>query len=305
MPVAYASNATNTEEAPTGIIELFNIFLEKLPFWAAAAVVLILTFIVAKIASTIVRSKISSKIVDDEEHQEFEILGARMTYIAVLIVGITIALKIAGIDLTSVIAAGALGIGFALKDLIINFLAGVMILVNRQFSIGDFIKVNETIGKVEEIQSRVTVLQAIDGTRVIVPNSDLFLKEVTSFTSNPFRRIEVIVGVDYSTNLEQASQIAMQTMKSTPGILAQPEPHVIISDFGDSSITLKIRAWVDSKGGWIKIKSDLTLNIRKAFKQYGINIPFPIRTLVQSKDEPGRKNRLPSSPVAVSPPSAA
>jgi small conductance mechanosensitive channel len=171
-----------------------------------------------------------------------------------------------------------------LKDIIINFLAGVMILAQKYFTIGDFINIEGTIGKIVEIQTRATILQALDGTMVVVPNSELFSKQVISYTSNPFRRIELAVGVGYDTDLNQAVENCYSAIKSTSGILVEPKPVVIVKGFGDSSIDLAVRAWVESRGGWLKIKSNLTMNIKSHFDKADINIPFPIRTVVFDKD---------------------
>lgn len=288
MQVAHAAGTETAGNIAGGtateLANLLQMFIAKIPLFIAAALVIFLAFLAAKIARSIVENKLAESGIE-EEHKEVQILGGRMTYSGILVLGITVGLKIAGIDLTTILAAVAFGIGFALKDLIMNFLAGIMILVGRHFTIGDFIKVGSTIGKVVEIQSRTTVLQAIDGTKVIVPNADLFKKQVVSFTSNPFRRIELIVGVDYRTNLENALKICMDTMKHTEGILAEPKPAVLVDDFAESSINLKLRAWVDSRGGWVKVKSDLVKNIKTRFDQYGIVIPWPIRTLSYDKDQ--------------------
>ena len=154
MFVYAAANATQvTSETASKLAQLFELMITRIPLWIAAFILFIASIIVAKIARKIVENKLAEKGIE-EEHKEIQILGGRMTYAILLTLGITISLKIAGIDLTTIIAAGAFGIGFALKDMIMNFLAGIMILVGRHFTIGDFINVGGTIGKVTEIQSR-------------------------------------------------------------------------------------------------------------------------------------------------------
>lgn len=283
--IAFAADASEVPgETASELARLFQMILTKIPLWIAAFIIILLSIVVAKIVRKIVENKMAEKGIE-EEHQELQILGGRITYMVILTIGITVALKIAGIDLTTILAAVAFGIGFALKDLIMNFLAGIMILVGRHFTIGDFINVGGTVGKVVEIQSRVTVLQAIDGTRVIVPNSELFKNQVTSFTSNPFRRLEVPVGVEYRSDLENVVKVCMSAIKKTKGILIEPKPGVLVDEFGESSINLKIRAWVDAKAGWLKIKSALVMNIKKEFDKYNIVIPWPIRTVIYDKDQ--------------------
>lgn len=286
MLTAYAAAANGKEiagETGSELLNLISLIAAKIPLWIAAFVVLIVAIVFAKIARNVVENKLADKI--EDEHEEIQILGGRITYVAFLTIGVTVSLKIAGIDLTSIIAAGAFGIGFALKDLIMNFLAGIMILVGRHFSIGDFIDVGGTMGKVVEIQSRVTVLQATDGTKVIVPNADLFKNKVTSFTSNPFRRIEIVVSIDYRNNLENAMRVLVKILKSTKGILLQPAPGVVVDEFGDSAVNLKVRAWVESTSGWVKIKSNLIMKIKTTFDEYGIVMPYPISSIMYDKDQ--------------------
>jgi small conductance mechanosensitive channel len=283
MTGAQASGGEIASGTTTQLAQLIELVITRIPLWIAAAIVIALSIFVAKISRNIVENKLAEKGLE-EEHKELQILGGRMVYSGILILGITVGLNIAGIDLTTIIAAVAFGIGFALKDLIMNFLAGVMILVGGHFSIGDFISIGGTIGKIVEIQSRVTIMKAIDGTKVVVPNAELFTKQVTSFTSNPFRRIEVLVGVDYRTNLEKATKVCLGALKSTKGVLLEPAPAVVVSDFNDSSIDIKVRGWVDSKGGWIKIRSDLVMRIKEEFDKNGIKIPWPIRTIAYDKD---------------------
>jgi small-conductance mechanosensitive channel len=292
MFVYAATNATQvTSETASKLAQLFELMITRIPLWIAAFILFIASIIVAKIARKIVENKLAEKGIE-EEHKEIQILGGRMTYAILLTLGITISLKVAGIDLTTIIAAGAFGIGFALKDMIMNFLAGIMILVGRHFTIGDFINVGGTIGKVMEIQSRVTILQAIDGTKVIVPNADLFRKQVISFTSNPFRKIEVEVGADYRSNLENVVEVCMKAVKRTKGILVEPKPAVIVSEWGDSEVVIKVKAWVESKSGWLKIKSALMINLMKAYNEYNIDIPWPMSQIVYDKDCEHGKEKL-------------
>jgi small-conductance mechanosensitive channel len=277
-----SQGASTAAETKSGLSSFITSIWTKAPGWIAAMIVFAFSFIFANMMKRKVVDKVSESI--GAEDKDILTLIGRATYAGVLIVGITVSLKIAGIDLTAIIAAIGFGLGFAMQDLIMNFLAGILILVNRQFTIGDFIKVNDTIGQVIEIQSRATILKALDGTRVIVPNSELFTNEVTSFTSNPTRRIEVSVGVEYRTDLAHASQIIMESLKEHPGVLIDPAPAILLSEFGDSSIDFLIRFWVDSHSKWVKTKSDVIKLIKQNFDAEGIGIPFPIRTLVFDKD---------------------
>lgn len=284
IPIAFAAK----EEPGSSLTSAISSIVSRIPGLVIAVIVIVLSFGIGRIAKNIVMNRITDQV--EEEHEGVVILAGRATYVGVLALGLTIGLAIAGINLTSLIAAVGFGISFAFKDLIINFVAGVMILVARQFTIGDYINVDGLIGRIEEIQSRYTVLKPFDGTRVVIPNADLFLKQVTSYTSNPIRRIEIPVGVEYSTDLEKAVKVSLEVLKSHPQVLKEPGPSVLLHEFGDSSINLCLRFWVESHANWLNIKSEVIIYIKKAFDKAGINIPFPIRTLyfaneLEMKDE--------------------
>lgn len=286
-PMALAQRLTDqgkstVTESSSGVTSFFGTLWTKAPGWIAAMIVFACSFVFANMMKDKVVDRVSEKL--EEDDKDVLVLIGRATYMGVLAVGITISLKIAGIDLTAIIAAIGFGIGFALQDLMMNFLSGILILVNRQFTIGDFIKINGTIGQVIEIQSRATILKALDGTRVIVPNADLFKNEVISFTSNDTRRIEVAVGVEYRTDLAHASQIMLEALKDNAGVLNDPAPAILLNEFADSSINFLVRFWVNSHSNWLDTKSDVIHSIKRHFDAEGIGIPFPIRTLVFDKD---------------------
>ncbi|HCW31957.1 MAG: mechanosensitive ion channel MscS [Candidatus Peregrinibacteria bacterium GW2011_GWE2_39_6] len=273
----------NDGDTASGLTNFFATIFGQAPSWIAALVVFALSFFVAGMVKEKVVDKFSEKFTDED--QDVLVLIGRTTYAISLALGITIALKIAGIDVTAIVAAIGFGLGFAMQDLMTNFIAGILILMNRQFVIGDFIKVGSTLGKVVEIQSRATILKAIDGTRVIVPNSALFKNQVTSFTSNPFRRIEITgVGVDYYTDLAYTQKVIYAAILGHSHVLREPKPVVLVDTFGDSSIDFKIRFWVESRANWMQIKSEVITAIKRHLDEAGIDMPYPIYSLEMGKE---------------------
>ncbi|MBI2464471.1 mechanosensitive ion channel family protein [Candidatus Peregrinibacteria bacterium] len=271
------------EQSKTAVSELLSVLWDKIDNWFAALVVFGVSLILANTFRKMVIERISRHL--DEEHQDILILSGRATYVTVMGLGLTIGLKVAGIDITAIVAAIGFGIGFAMKDLIMNFIAGVILMITRNYTIGDFIKVGDAFGKITEIQGRATILKALDGTKIIVPNSDLFSNRVISYTSNPFRRLDVMTYVDYSTNLRKAIQILMNVMKSDEHILKEPEPVVLIKEWGDSNINLLMRFWVDSKSKWWTISSNLRLAVNESFEKTGISMSFPARTMYWGEND--------------------
>ncbi len=294
IPVVHAQVGAANEmagETQDQLTQLVSSVIAKIPLWITAFIVIVLTFVVARIVKSSVENKLATEGFE-EEHKELSIVAGRSANAIVLTVGITVGLKIAGIDLTTIIAAGAFGIGFALKDLIMNFIAGVMILSSRHFSIGDIIKVKDVLGKVQEIQSRATVVKNFDGTKVVIPNAELFKNPVTSYTSNPFRRVTIPVGVEYGTDLKLALDACLKAALESKNALAQPKPSASIYEFGESSINIKVKVWVESGKGVRRTKSSLIQNIKKEFDAVGIGIPFPLRTIVFDEDAKEEKEAL-------------
>ncbi|MEK7529098.1 MAG: mechanosensitive ion channel family protein, partial [Patescibacteria group bacterium] len=282
--VDLSSQGQNVEEGLTQkIAELLSFFFGNLPSWIAGVIVFLLTILLARVAKKSIENRLAEHM-DEEENEGIMVLGGRIAYVSTLSLGVVISLKIAGIDLTSILAAVAFGIGFALRDLIMNFLAGVFILVSKPFIMGDFINIDGNTGKVEEIQSRVTVLKATNGTRLIVPNSLIFTSAMTNYTANPTRRVDIPLYVAYGTDLDYAIRVTLEAIKGHTKILVKPKPSVRILNWGDSSIDLKVRFWVARGDSWYKVRHDMMKIINKAYTEAGINVPYNILHVETEKD---------------------
>ncbi len=269
--------------AETGVQTLISYIVNNISNWIAGIVIVIISFIIANMAAKAAKNAIMKK--RDDIQESALILIERMTKILVLVVGITIALAINGLNFTAVIGAMSLGIGFALKDIIGNFISGVIMLAQDRINIGDLIKVGDILGTIVNIDTRATILQAIDGTEVVIPNQIMLGETLISYTSNPFRRIDLTVGVDYKTDLPMVTSLIKAIIDKNRDIVIKPEPMILVDEFGDSSINILIRFWVESTANWMKIRSNLAYRIKEAFDELGINIPFPIQTLKLDEDD--------------------
>ncbi|MBU0706265.1 mechanosensitive ion channel family protein [Patescibacteria group bacterium] len=269
--------------AQTGIQALFSYVVNNIGNWIGGMVIVVISFILANMAAAAAKKAILKK--RDDVQESALILVERMTRALVLTVGITIAFAINGLNFTAVIGALSLGIGFALKDIIGNFISGVIMLAQNRINIGDFIKVKDILGTIVSIDTRATILQAIDGTEVVIPNQIMLGETLISYTTNPFRRIDLGVGVDYKTNLPMVTSLIKAIIDKDEDIAVKPEPLILVDEFGSSSINIMIRFWVESSANWQKIRSNLANRIKKAFDEVGVNIPFPIRTLKLDEDD--------------------
>jgi small-conductance mechanosensitive channel len=179
-----------------------------------------------------------------------------------------------------------LGVSFALKDMIANFISGILILIGQPFKIGDQIEVAGEEGTVKDIKIRATDIKTYDGRKVIVPNSQLYNGTVINSTAYDERRFEVIVGVGYDDNIESAVDLAMESLDEADMVEEDPEPQVLVNELGGSSVNLKLRGWTKpSKANMVKAASQVTQGVKEKYDENGIDIPYPIRTVYMNKED--------------------
>ena len=282
IPTALAQTATAEKTSGTAF-DILGFVLTNLPLWITAMVVFALSMILGTILKGVVENRLASKI--SEEHQEILIISGRMTFVGIVIIGGTISLAIAGINVTNLIAAIGFGVSFGLQDTIANFVAGIGLLASRPFTIGDWISVNGKMGKVTEIRVRATYLTTFDGLRLIVPNSQLYKSQVLSYTSNPMRRLKVPAYIRYYADMKEVYAICLNVVKSHNEILLEPKANIVVTELGDYYIALQVRFWVDSKSLWRRIQSKIYIEIQNKLEAAGIDAPYPTNALSFDTDD--------------------
>ena len=202
--------------------------------------------------------------------------------LAVLIVGFFAALTFSGISLDKlaiVLGALSVGIGFGLQTIVNNLVSGIILAFERPIQIGDAIEVGGRSGVVKEVGIRSSTLQSYDGSEVIIPNGDLLSQHLINWTlSDRKRRIEIIIGVAYGSNLKLVQEVLLKVMKNNE-ILPFPEPRVFVHNFADSAVEFRLLFWVSNFDAWVGVRNKVMLDTYEAFHAAGIEIPFPQRDI--------------------------
>ncbi len=210
----------------------------------------------------------------------------KMVWIIYLFIGVTIAFGIAGYDdflrsLATIAAAATLAIGFAMQDVLKNFVAGVFIFTEKPFKIGDWIEWDDNTGVVEDISLRITRVRTFDNELLTVPNSQLTDNVVKNPVNASKLRLKFLFGIGYDDDIERATDIIIEEAERHDGIMDDPEPTVRLTELGDSSVGLQSRIWIadPSRADFVKTRAEYVRRVKERFDEEGINIPYPHRTL--------------------------
>ena len=180
----------------------------------------------------------------------------------------------------------SVGLGFALKDVIENFLAGITIILQRPFVIGDTVRFGDVEGVVEDVRVRDTVIRMFDGREVFVPNRSLFSGVVINATVNRRRRLDFQVGIPFDADPERAARSAAEALGDVEGALAEPAPLVVVEGMAESAVRLRAYFWVDpERVSILEVRSSAIAAVKRALGEAGIEIPYPVLT-VRSDGEP-------------------
>ncbi len=191
-----------------------------------------------------------------------------------------------GFDLSVLLgAAGILtvGIGFASQTSASNIISGLFLLGERPFAVGDIIKVGGTVGEVLSIDLLSVKLRTLDNLFVRIPNETLIKSEVTNILHFPIRRLDLQVGVAYKEDIEEVRELLMEVADKNPLCLEEPAPRILFQGFGESSIDHEFRVWAKTEN-FLDLRNSLPVEIKEAFDEHGIEIPFPHRTIYTGEE---------------------
>ncbi len=243
------------------------------PGMARAAATLVIGWMVARLICRIIQ-KLMDRINVDRTLARFAVNLAFMASMALVLIAAMENLGVQTTSLVAVLGAAGLAVAFALQGSLANFAAGILLIVFRPFRVGDFIEAAGVTGEVEEIQVFATVLKTADNKRIVVPNSGITGGNITNYSANQMRRIDMVVGIGYGDDLRRAKEVLEGILSRDPRVLADPAPLVAVLELGDSSVNLAVRPWVLTDDYWPAF-FNLNETIKQEFDACGITMPYP------------------------------
>ncbi|MBT8326000.1 MAG: mechanosensitive ion channel family protein [Winogradskyella sp.] len=272
---------------PTSIIEKLDTwldgFIKALPNIVVGILVFIAVLFIARWLGRIIKRLLKKK-----GRQNFgEILGS-FTKWTVILVGLMLSLTIISpnlspADLIAGLGVSSVAIGFAFKDILQNWLAGILILTRQPFEVGDQIIVNGFEGSVEEVQTRATRIRTYDGQIVVIPNSEIYTNAVKVITANELIRSQYDVGLGYDQDREKAMRILRETIEGIEGVDKSKDIDVLPWDQADNWLTIRVRWWTKSdRPTVVKTFSKVILETQNAMDKANIDLPFPTQVRIHN-----------------------
>lgn len=262
-------------------------FMAFLPKILAALVIFVVTLYLANLISRMLQRYMEKRRMDPG----LTVLLTLVTRWGLILTGLVAALRQVDFELTGFLAGlGIMGftLGFALQDISRNIIAGMLLLVQKPFEIGDLVRIEEFTGRVQSIDMRSTELVTLDGNNVLIPNANVFTMPIVNYSRVSTRRIEITIGVAYDSDLEMVRHTTLEAVRSIPDVLNSPAPSLFFHTFNDSAIDFTVRYWIDTRATDPFTAVDpAVVAIQQAYARKNIEIPYPIQA--EMSIEPKRK----------------
>jgi len=276
---------------------MINGFIVLLPNIVLALIVFAIFFAVARAIKRVVKRLTR----DRHQARNLGLVLGRLAQGTILLIGLFVALSIviptfrAG-DLIQLLGISGVAIGFAFRDILQNFLAGILILLTEPFQINDQIVFKDFEGTVENIETRATTIRTYDGRRIVIPNSELFTNSVTVNTAFDSRRLQYDVGIGYGDDIDRAKELMLEALHSVPEILKDPAPDVLLMELAESTVNIRVRWWINPprRADDLASRDKVLSTIKKTLVENGIDLPFPTQQILfhdQTEEIDGDRSR--------------
>lgn len=268
------------QELEKSIIQYWEGFIHVLPRIALAVVLLFIILLVARTISRLLKRRLTEKAHDPL----FTGFIVKMTKVVMIVCGLILVLHVLGL---SGIAGGLLAgagisafiIGFAFKDIAENFLAGIILAFNRPFALNDTVKIKDYAGHVKALNFRTTLLKTFDEKDVFIPNAVVLQEVVTNLTRDGWIRLEFLVGIAYEDDIQQATDLILQTVENCREVDSTNKPFAVVEDLATNTVNLRIFFWTatdDYKKGVLLVKSAVMKAVKEALSENGFTLPANI-----------------------------
>ena len=237
----------------------------------------------------------------EHKHQNLARALGRLASGVTVVVGILVAAVIAFENFTptrmiEMLGLGSVAVGFAFRDVLQNYLAGILLLLTEPFRIGDQIIFGSYEGTVEDIQARATFVRTYDGRRVVIPNGELFTNSVLVNTAFEKRRLEYDVMVGYGDDADRAKRLIVEAMAECESVLRDPRPDVLTFELAGSGVNIRARWWVEppQKRDTLESRDQVLSAVKRKLQSHGIDLPFPTHQVLfhdQTEETDGDRRR--------------
>ncbi|OUL25554.1 mechanosensitive ion channel family protein [Nostoc sp. 106C] len=276
---------------------MINGFVTLLPKLVLALIVFLIFFLIAGAIKKSVKRLTRNR----RYARNLGLVLGRLAQGTTILVGLFVALSIviptfrAG-DLVQLLGISGVAIGFAFRDILQNFLAGILILLTEPFRIDDQIVFKDFEGTVENIETRATTIKTYDGRRIVIPNSELFTNSITVNTAFESRRLQYDVGIGYGDDIDRAKQLILEAMHSVDQVLKDPAPDVLVMELAESTVNIRARWWIKPprRADDLISRDRVLCAIKKKLVENGIDLPFPTTQILfhdQTEETDGDRSR--------------
>ncbi len=246
-------------------------------------IIAVSVFVLIVILSGVVKN-VTTKVISSRANKSVGLALGRIASTVVIFAGLLVAVAIVApsvgaAELIQILGVGSVAIGFAFRDILQNFLAGLIILLRQPFQVGDWIKASDYEGTVREISTRSTWIRTFDGQDVSIPNGQVFTNAFTIVTRDPIMRTDYQFGIAYGADIDKAKEVILKAIKSIDTVSDYSEPDVGVWGLEDSSVNLRARWWTTTDD-FYGTRMAVLEAVKKALDHAGIEIPFPHRQLL-------------------------
>jgi small conductance mechanosensitive channel len=285
---------TVLQSVPRSIEEFNSEYGDLIVSFGITVVSFVVTFLLLYLVGKPLAVRLTRRALNEREFSQSIIsLGTTVAGTVAVFGAVAIAAVVAGFPVVlsafaTVLAALSLGVAFAASDIVENFVAGIFIIRDEPFGVGDYIEWNDNSGVVRDINLRVTKLDTFDNEQVTVPNSELANNAVTNPVANDTRRLTFDFGIEYGASIEEARALILAEAADIDGVLEEPEPAAPVTGLGDSAVVLNGRVWINPQETSARgVTHTFIENVKKRFDAEGVGMPYSYTELTGSIEVDG------------------